>query len=82
MAAEQTKRPYVKTALFGVVSVGLYALLLVKQELINSTIARGGAVAILPIAMAFVFSYVHGNFTGCFWSSCGVEASKKHKEVK
>ena len=82
MAAEQNKRPYAKTALYGAVSLGLYVLLLTQQDLINGTFAKGGAVAILPIAMAFVFSFVHGNFTGNFWSSLGIEASKKHKEVK
>jgi hypothetical protein len=82
MAAEQNNRPYLKTALFGVVSIALYALLLEKQDLINDNFAKGGLYALLPIAMAFVFSFFHGNFTGCFWSSCGVEASKKTKEVK
>ena len=82
MTEEQTKRPYLKTVLFGAVSIALYALLLVKQDLINDNFAKGGLFALLPIAMAFVFSFFHGNFTGCFWSSCGIEASKKTKEVK
>jgi hypothetical protein len=82
MAAEHRQRPYLKTVLYGAVSVGLYALLLTRQDLVNETFAKGGLSALLPIAMAFVFSFVHGNFTGCFWSSCGVEASKKAKEVK
>ena len=82
MATEHKQRPYLKTALYGAVSIALYAALLTRQELINTTFARGGLIAVLPIAMAFVFSFVHGNFTGCFWSSCGVEASKKTKEVK
>jgi hypothetical protein len=82
MATENGKRPYVQTALFGVVSISLYALLLAKQDLINEHFAKGGLYALLPIAMAFVFSFFHGNFTGCFWTSCGIEASKKTKEVK
>ena len=82
MAAEHAKRPYLKTTLYGVVAVALYALLLSRQDLINEYVAKGGLYAFLPIAMAFVFSLFHGNFTGCFWSSCGVEASKKTKEVK
>ena len=82
MASGQSARPYLKTALFGAVSIALYVLLLAKQDLINDNFARGGLYALLPIAMAFVFSFFHGNFTGCFWSSCGVEASKKTKEVK
>lgn len=82
MAGHVNKRPYVQTALFGAVSSALYVLLLAKQELINENVAKGGLFALLPIAMAFVFSFFHGNFTGCFWSSCGIEASKKTKEVK
>jgi F0F1-type ATP synthase assembly protein I len=82
MAAHVNKRPYLKTALYGAVSIALYVLLLMKQNLINENVVKGGLYALLPIAMAFVFSLFHGNFTGCFWSSCGVEASKKIKEVK
>lgn len=82
MAAAHTTRPYLKTVLYGAVSIGLYALLLTQQGLINEHVAKGGLYAFLPIAMAFVFSLFHGNFTGCFWSSCGIEASKKTKEVK
>ena len=82
MATEQKQRPYAQTALFGVVSIALYVLLLARQDLINENVAKGGLYALLPIAMAFVFSFFHGNFTGCFWTSCGIEASKKTKEVK
>jgi hypothetical protein len=82
MAAEQKKKPYLQTVLFGVVSIALYVLLLSKQDLINENVAKGGFYALLPIAMAFAFSFFHGNFTGCFWTSCGIEASKKTKEVK
>jgi hypothetical protein len=79
---EPRNRPYLKTVLYGAVSIALYALLLAKQELINDTMVKGGLYALVPIAMAFAFSFVHGNFTGSFWSSLGVEASKKAREVK
>lgn len=82
MATKVNKRPYLQTALYGAVSIGLYVLLLAKQDLVNANVAKGGLYAMLPITMAFVFSFFHGNFTGCFWTSCGVEASKKTKEVK
>lgn len=82
MAAHVNKRPYLQTALYGAVSIGMYVLLLAKQDLINENVAKGGLFALLPIAMAFAFSFFHGNFTGCFWTSCGIEASKKTKEVK
>jgi hypothetical protein len=38
--------------------------------------------AFLPIITAFLFSIVHGSFTGNFWTLLGIEAAKKKKEVK
>jgi F0F1-type ATP synthase assembly protein I len=76
------KKPVAAMIVMGVVSVALYATLLLKQDLINSNFARGGLYALLPIVTAFVFSYFHGSFTGHFWTVLGVEASKKKKEVK
>ena len=76
------KKPYLKALLFGVVSVALYAALLSNQDIINDNFARGGMFAFLPIAAAFLFSFVHGSFTGHFWTLMGVEASKKKMEVK
>jgi len=75
------KKPYGKVALFGAVSIALYAVLLMQQGLVNDYFVRGGLYAFLPIAAAFLFSYVHGHFTGYFWTMLGIEAKKK-KEVK
>ena len=83
MAATYTKKkPVVKMALFGAVSIALYAALLLNQDFVNANFAHGGVYAFLPIATAFVFSFFHGSFTGHFWTVMGVEASKKRKEVK
>ncbi len=76
------KKPYMKALFFGLISVGLYAALLLNQETINTTFGKGGMFAILPIITAFVFSFVHGNFTGDFWTVMGVEAAKKIKGGK
>ena len=38
-------------ALYGVVAVALYALLLVKQDLVNEYVAKGGLYAFLPIVV-------------------------------
>ncbi len=65
----------------GLASCALYAALLMKQDVVNSYFSLGGAYAFLPIATAFVFSFVHGSFTGNFWTVLGVEAAKKKKEV-
>jgi hypothetical protein len=76
MATTTKKKALVGAIIFGVLSIGLYALLFVKEDLINSTFGKGGAYALLPIATAFLFSFVHGNFTGNFWSALGIEAAK------
>ncbi len=76
------KKPYGSLIVTGCVSIALYAALLLKQDLLNKYFALGGAYAILPIATAFLFSFVHGSFTGHFWTVLGVEAAKKKKEVK
>ena len=76
------KKPVVAMIVMGIVSLALYAILLVKQDMINETFAKGGLYALLPIITAFVFSYFHGGFTGHFWTVLGVEAARKKKEVK
>lgn len=76
------RKPYGKTIFMGVISIGLYAVLLLKQDIINEYVGNGGLYAFLPILTAFIFSFVHGTFTGNFWTVLGVEAAKKKKEVK
>ena len=83
MAQSTTRKKPVGTMIvMGLISIALYATLLAKQDLVNSTFAKGGLYALLPIITAFVFSFFHGTFTGHFWTVLGVEASKKKKEVK
>ena len=76
------KKPVAAMIVMGIISVALYATLLAKQDLVNSTFAKGGLYALLPIITAFVFSFFHGTFTGHFWTVLGIEASRKKKEVK
>jgi F0F1-type ATP synthase assembly protein I len=76
------KKPYGAAILLGLVSAVLYTVLLLNQDYVNKYFALGGLYAFLPIATAFLFSFIHGNFTGSFWTVLGVEASKKKKEVK
>lgn len=89
MASEKKNKPVGKMIVYGIGSVVLYVLLLTNQDIINQNFGRGGVYALLPILTAFVFSFIHGNFTGYFWTVLGVEAKKKriesterHKEVK
>lgn len=81
-ATSSKKKPVTALVLTGIVSIVMYGLLLSKQDLINSTFGKGGMYAILPIVTAFLFSFVHGAFTGHFWTVLGIEAAKKKKEVK
>jgi hypothetical protein len=76
------KKPVGKMVVMGLISIALYALLLAKQDDVNVIFGQGGWYAFLPIITAFVFSFVHGNFTGDFWTVLGVEAARKKKEVK
>lgn len=76
------RKPYGKMIVAGTVSLALYVLLLTQQGVINDYFSRGGFYAFLPIITAFVFSVVHGSFTGNFWTVLGVEPAKKHREVK
>lgn len=76
------KKPIGKMIFMGILSVALYAVLLMKQDFINNTFGKGGTYAFLPIITAFVFSYFHGAFTGSFWTVLGIEAAKKKREVK
>ncbi|MDP3298054.1 MAG: hypothetical protein Q8N09_10805 [Thermodesulfovibrionia bacterium] len=82
MAQSSKKKPYGKMIFMGIISVVLYITLLLKQDIINEYFALGGVYAFLPIATAFIFSFVHGLFTGNFWTVLGIEAAKKRKEVK
>jgi len=82
MATSSKKKPVGALLVTGIISIMLYALLLSKQDLINSNFGKGGWFAFLPIVTAFMFSFVHGAFTGHFWTMLGIEAAKKKKEVK
>ncbi len=83
MAQSSTKKKPIGTMIvMGIISIALYTTLLLKQDLLNNTFSKGGWYALLPIIMAFIFSYFHGSFTGHFWTVLGVEAARKKTEVK
>lgn len=83
MATSTTKKkPVVALIITGILSVALYTVLLQRQDMVNTMFGQGGMYAFLPIITAFVFSYIHGTFTGHFWTVLGVEAARKKKEVK
>jgi hypothetical protein len=82
MATSGKKKPVVKMVVMGIISIVMYAMLLTHQDMVNETFGKGSWYAFLPIATAFLFSFVHGAFTGDFWTVVGIEAAKKKKEVK
>lgn len=82
MAGSTRKKPYGSMIVMGCLSVALYSALLLNQDVLNKYCGLGGAYALFPIATAFVFSFVHGSFTGDFWTVLGIEAAKKKKEVR
>jgi uncharacterized membrane protein (DUF485 family) len=76
------KKPVNKMVFMGLISIALYGTLLLNQDIINTYVSKGSFYAFLPIATAFIFSFVHGSFTGSFWTVLGIEAAKKKMEVK
>ena len=83
MAPSSTKKkPVTKMLVTGLLSIALYAVLFSNQDFVSNTFTRGGLYALLPFGTALIFSFVHGAFTGHFWTVLGVEASKKKMEVK
>jgi amino acid permease len=75
--SKKKKKPVGKLLAFGIGSTILYALVLSYQGLITAYFTRGALYATLPIASAFAFSFVHGNFTSYFWTVLGIEANQK-----
>jgi hypothetical protein len=69
----------IQTILLGVVSATLYFLLYYFEEPILNWSKQGGWYFIVPISIAFVFSLVHGEFTGRFWDLLGVKAKAVKK---
>ncbi len=70
-----------KTFVLGGVSLVLYLLLFSNEELVLKVSTGGGWSSMVPIAIAFMFSFIHGAFTGGFWEMLGLKA-KVRKEPK
>lgn len=70
-------RPIGKTLGFGLVTAALYAAVFWQRDLVMHFFTRGGWYAALPVATAFMFSFVHGAFANYLWQALGVEAPRK-----
>ena len=81
-----TNKPIAATLLFGIASIVLYTLLLMNSDLFvdwaERTIKGEKSLFLIPIVVAFVFSYFHGAFTGYFWETLGLRAAKNSTSKK
>ena len=73
-----------KAVVYGAASVALYALLYLYAEetveLARRTHEGEKIWFLAPIAIAFLFSWVHGAFTGYFWDALGMKPAEKGKK--
>lgn len=65
-----------KTAVLGIVVAALYFALFHYEKTLLSLSAQGKWNFIIPVGIAFVFSFVHGTFTSEFWDSLGLKGKK------
>lgn len=73
------RRSLRRTTAYGAISAALYFLLYNYNDQILKFSKEGGWYFIIPVGIAFVFSVVHGNFTGQFWDLFGVKAKTTKK---
>ncbi|MCL6610455.1 MAG: hypothetical protein K6T66_02820 [Peptococcaceae bacterium] len=61
----------VKTVFWGVISLILYLLVFLNQEMVTGYFTRGGFYAVPVIVTALVFSFIHGAFANYFIDAIG-----------
>lgn len=71
---ESRTNAVIQTISLGALSATLYYSLYHFNEQILEWSKQGGWYFIVPITIAFIFSGVHGAFTGHFWDLLGVKA--------
>lgn len=76
MSTTSRKRHLRNCFTFGLLTAGVYAAVFANQDIVMTYFAKGGIYAVLPVAVVFLVSYAHGNFTSAFWSALGIEGSK------
>ena len=74
------KQLIVKTLVLALASGALYALIFSRQAVITNLFTKGGIYAALPIATAFLFSFVHGAFASNLWTVLGISAHKSEAD--
>lgn len=69
----------IQTVSLGILSIMLYFLLYYFSDPILFWSKQGGWFSLVPVIIAFLFSLVHGAFTGHFWDLLGVKAKSIKK---
>ena len=77
-----TSKPWLAASLSGAGTVFCYGLLFAYEKEVMAVFTRtDGWYPALPVAAAFVFSFVHGAFTGYFWELLGISARPVTKAI-
>ena len=69
--------PIGRLLLYGGVSLSLYALIYLYEQEIMHWSTKGGWYFIIPVMLAFLFSFLHGGLTRYFWEVMGVRARNR-----
>lgn len=72
-----SRRLLVRALGLGVATLLLYMLLFANETAVLRYTGQGHWHFLLPVVIAFVFSFFHGAFTAKFWDVLGVKASGK-----
>ena len=82
LARQKRKKALKGTVIFGLITAAFYLAVFLNSDLVMKYFTKGGIYAFLPVSAAFLVSFIHGAFTGNFWSALGIEASKKVTRVE
>ncbi|MCK5876368.1 MAG: hypothetical protein KAG43_01935 [Candidatus Marithrix sp.] len=69
----------IQTTSLAVSSAVLYFLLYYFSDSIMDWSHQGGWYFVIPVVIAFIFSFVHGAFANHFWDMLGVKAKPVKK---
>lgn len=67
----------VKAVWLGLLSLALYVLLFLNERTVLELSVKYWWSFLVPTAIAFVFSFAHGAFTGAFWDAVGLKPKSK-----
>ncbi|MDM8567131.1 hypothetical protein QUF74_15955 [Candidatus Halobeggiatoa sp. HSG11] len=74
-----TGKAVVQTTTLAIVSAFLYFLLYYFSVPIMNWSQQGGWYFLIPVVIAFIFSFVYGTFANHFWDMLGIKAKPVKK---